>query len=162
MDYSSIKELISIINDSKLTTFEMELDGVVLKMKKGESSSQKKDEDLKETHHESKSKVEKKRSELKEESINSAIKIEDIEEKEEINGEMVNAPLVGTFYSSPGEGKDNFVKIGDNVKKGDVLCILEAMKIMNEIQSPRDGKIVKILVENEQMVEYGQPLFIIE
>lgn len=162
MDYSSIKELIGIINDSKLTTFEMEFDGMILKMKKGESSSENNGEDSIEKSCQSQSKERNKNDIKSKKKITSNEKIVEEMQEEEINGEMVKAPLVGTFYSSPGEGKDSFIKVGDQVKKGDVICILEAMKIMNEIQSPKDGKVVKILVENEQMVEYGQPLFIIE
>ena len=67
--------------------------------------------------------------------------------------------MVGTFYSSPSPDKGAFVKVGDNVKKGDVLCIVEAMKIMNEITSDVDGSVAEILVNNEDMVEYNQPLF---
>jgi acetyl-CoA carboxylase biotin carboxyl carrier protein len=153
MNYSSIKELISIINDSELTTFEMEFEGIVLKMKKGEIS------DLSDSNLTKK--ITKSSNTTK--NLEKVQEVEvDQDEQEEVSGEMIKAPLVGTFYSSAGTGKENFVKVGDTVKKGDVVCILEAMKIMNEIQSPKDGKIVKILAESEQMVEYGQPLFIIE
>ncbi len=70
--------------------------------------------------------------------------------------------MIGTFYRSAGEGKEAFVKVGDNVKKGDVLCIIEAMKLFNEIQSEVSGKIIKVMVDNAQAVEYDQPLFLIE
>ncbi len=73
----------------------------------------------------------------------------------------MKSPLVGTFYCAPSEGADPYVKVGDVVKKGQVLGIVEAMKLMNEIESEFDGEVVEILVENEQMVEYGQPLFVI-
>ena len=76
-------------------------------------------------------------------------------------GNMVESPLVGTFYSAPSPDADEFVKVGDTVKKGQVLGIIEAMKLMNEVESEYDGVVKAILVENEQMVEYGQPLFII-
>jgi len=72
---------------------------------------------------------------------------------------VVTSPIVGTFYESPGPSKPKFVEAGKVVRKGDVLCILEAMKLMNEIQSEVDGEIVEILVKNEEMVEYNQPLF---
>lgn len=74
-------------------------------------------------------------------------------------GVMVNAPIVGTFYASASPQKPAFVKTGDEVKAGDVLCIIEAMKVMNEITSKTDGVIAEILVKNEDMVEYNQPLF---
>lgn len=75
--------------------------------------------------------------------------------------EMVS-PLIGTFYSSPSPEMPPYVKVGDTVKKGQVLGIVEAMKLMNEIECEFDGTIEKILVENEQTVEYGQPLFLIK
>ena len=68
---------------------------------------------------------------------------------------------MGTFYSAPNPDSAAFVKVGDSVKKGQVLGIIEAMKLMNEVESEYDGVVEAILVENEQMVEYGQPLFII-
>lgn len=73
----------------------------------------------------------------------------------------VESPIVGTFYRKPGPDKDNFVSIGSVVKKGDTLCIVEAMKLMNEIEAPASGKIEKILLEDGQVVEYGEVLFLI-
>ena len=72
---------------------------------------------------------------------------------------LVKSPIVGTFYESPSPGSPAFVKIGDHVEAGQVLCIVEAMKLMNEIESDASGEIVKRLVQNGQPVEYGQPLF---
>jgi acetyl-CoA carboxylase biotin carboxyl carrier protein len=74
----------------------------------------------------------------------------------------VTSPIVGTFYRSPSPDADPYVEEGDKVKKGQVLCIVEAMKLMNEIESEVDGTIVKILAESTKPVEYGQPLFLIE
>ncbi len=74
----------------------------------------------------------------------------------------VTSPIVGTFYRSPSPDADAYVEEGDSVKKGQVLCIVEAMKLMNEIESEVDGRIVKILVENTKSVEYGQALFLID
>jgi acetyl-CoA carboxylase biotin carboxyl carrier protein len=74
---------------------------------------------------------------------------------------MVKSPIVGTFYESPAPGSLPFVKPGDQVAAGQVLCIIEAMKLMNEIESDASGEIVKLLVSNAQPVEYGQPLFAI-
>ena len=77
------------------------------------------------------------------------------------SGTCVKSPLVGTFYASAGPEEAPFVSVGDMVKKGQVLGIVEAMKLMNEIESEADGVVKAIYVENEQMVEYGQPLFLI-
>ncbi|MBI2418200.1 MAG: acetyl-CoA carboxylase biotin carboxyl carrier protein [Ignavibacteriales bacterium] len=74
----------------------------------------------------------------------------------------VRSPIVGTFYRSPTPDADPFVRIGDTVASGQVLCIIEAMKLMNEIESDISGKIVKILVDNGKPVEYNQPLFLVE
>lgn len=77
-------------------------------------------------------------------------------------GHVTKSPMVGTFYRSASPGSKSFVEIGDAVKEGDTLCIIEAMKILNEIEADKSGNIKRILAENGQAVEYGQPLFIIE
>jgi acetyl-CoA carboxylase biotin carboxyl carrier protein len=74
----------------------------------------------------------------------------------------IEAPMVGTFYRAPSPDAQPFVRDGDRVKKGQVVCIIEAMKLMNEIESKVAGRVVKVLVENSQPVEYGQPLFLLE
>jgi len=74
----------------------------------------------------------------------------------------IEAPMVGTFYRAPAPDAQPFVREGDRVKKGQVVCIVEAMKLMNEIESKVGGRVVKVLVENAQPVEYGQPLFLLE
>lgn len=76
-------------------------------------------------------------------------------------GDLVTAPLVGTFYASPAPDRPPFVAVGSRVAAGDVLCIIEAMKIMNPIEADRDGVVRAVLAENGQPVEYGQPLFVI-
>lgn len=75
------------------------------------------------------------------------------------NLHVIKSPFVGTFYASPSPGKPAYIKVGDKVKKGQPLCVLEAMKIMNEIDSDINGEVVEICVDNESLVEYGQPLF---
>lgn len=82
--------------------------------------------------------------------------------EEVIKGKVVTAPIVGTFYSKPSPEKPDFVKVGDRVKKGDVLFIIESMKLMNEIKSEFDGVVSKILVESGDGVEYNQPIIILE
>lgn len=79
----------------------------------------------------------------------------------EADGQVVKSPIVGTFYRAPNPDSDPFVNVGDQVEKGQTLCIVEAMKIMNEIESEFSGEVKKILVENSEAVEFEQPLFII-
>lgn len=82
--------------------------------------------------------------------------------KEEISGHVVRSPMVGTFYRSPSPGAKAFVEEGQSVKVGDTLCIIEAMKLLNQIEADKAGTIKAVLVENGQPVEYNQPLFVIE
>lgn len=82
--------------------------------------------------------------------------------EEKVSGHVVKSPMVGTFYRSASPGSASFVEIGQSVSNGQTLCIIEAMKILNQIEADKSGKIKQILVENGHPVEYGQPLFIIE
>lgn len=82
--------------------------------------------------------------------------------EEKISGHVVKSPMVGTFYRSASPGSASFVEVGQSVSAGQTLCIIEAMKILNQIESDKSGKIKQILVENAHPVEYGQPLFVIE
>jgi acetyl-CoA carboxylase biotin carboxyl carrier protein len=79
-----------------------------------------------------------------------------------IPGHVVKSPMVGTFYRSPSPGAKHFIEVGDTVKSGDTICIIEAMKLLNEIECDKDGVIKAILVENGQPVEYGEPLVVID
>jgi len=81
---------------------------------------------------------------------------------EEISGHVVRSPMVGTFYRAPSPGAKSFVEEGQSVKVGDTLCIIEAMKLLNQIEADKAGTIKAVLVENGQPVEYNQPLFVIE
>jgi len=83
-----------------------------------------------------------------------------VEAKEE--GTVVKSPIVGTFYGAPSPEDDDFIKVGDVISEGQVVCIIEAMKIMNEIESEVSGKVIKILAENAQPVEFDQPLFLVQ
>ena len=87
--------------------------------------------------------------------------LEDEEEDDDEKGHVVKSPMVGTFYRSASPGSDAFVEVGSTVKVGDTLCIVEAMKLLNEIETEYAGTIKAILVDNGQPVEYGEPLFIV-
>lgn len=167
MDFNAIKEMIKTMDDSKLGYLEVNWEGISIVMRKqGEidSSTQPRKND-------SKVEVEDQKNITKESTDTKVYKKEDKEEiieniKEEVkhaiedvNIKAVVSPIVGTFYASSSPDKPSYVSVGSKVKKGDTLCIIEAMKLMNEIQSEVDGEIVEVLVNNEQMVEYGQPMF---
>ena len=84
-----------------------------------------------------------------------------VDKKVAVNGKTIHSPLVGTFYAAPSEDAEPFVKVGDRVKKGQIIAIVEAMKLMNEIESEYDGVITEILVDNASGVEYGEALFVV-
>lgn len=89
----------------------------------------------------------------------SSVNLDDEDDLPE--GHVVKSPMVGTFYRSPSPGADSFVQIGSVVKKGETLCIIEAMKLLNEIESDADGTVKAILLDNGEPVEFGEPLFVI-
>ena len=84
------------------------------------------------------------------------------EADENANYITINSPMIGTFYRTPSPDQDAFVKVGDSIKPGDVLCIVEAMKLFNEIESEISGKIVKIIADDQTPIEYDQPLFLVD
>ena len=147
MEFEKMIELIKTVSDSNLTQFQIEEDGFKLSMK---------------TDKQSKVVVQKQESVPKEIQSVAIADAEPAEQKEikKANGNVVKSPLVGTFYSASSPDSAPFVKVGDTVKKGQVLGIVEAMKLMNEIESEFDGVVKEIQIENEQVVEYGQPLFV--
>ena len=86
----------------------------------------------------------------------------EVSKTEDSNHVIIKSPIIGTFYRKPSPDKTSFVEIGQNIAEGDVLCVIEAMKLFNEIESEVSGKIVKILVDDQSPVEFDQPLFIID
>ena len=140
MEYEKIKQLIDDMGNSKLTNIDIEFaDGTKISMKK---------EPIQE-----KVIINKK--------IEEVATSEEIKEKEitQTEGKIVKSPMVGTFYLKPSPTSNPYVEIGKEVKTGDTLCIIEAMKLMNEIESEFTGKIAEILVKDGSPVEYGTPLF---
>ena len=142
MEYEKIKQLMEDMGNSKLTSISIDFpDGTKISMQK------------------EKEVVKVSETVVKQESVVT----EQIQEVKKIEkqGDIVKSPMVGTFYSKPAPDQAPFVEVGKIVKKGDVLCIVEAMKLMNEIESEFDGEIKEILVKDGEAVEYGKPLFII-
>ena len=152
LDYNKIKELINEIDSSSIRVFELENDGFKLKLSKNDESKVKEISSREESEQEEINLQSTPKRELKEveDKINNSV---DIDLKE------VKSPLVGTFYSSSTPGGKPYVEIGSKVKKGDVLCIVEAMKIMNEVTSDFDGEIIEILRKDEDIVEFGMTIF---
>ncbi|MDU4882295.1 acetyl-CoA carboxylase biotin carboxyl carrier protein [uncultured Clostridium sp.] len=153
LDYNQIKELIKEIDSSSLRVFELENSDIKLKLSKNEENSLYKENIINTTSSESSTVFTKENKTLTEETL------VETEELIEENLNIVKSPLVGTYYSSSTPGGAPYVEIGSKVKKGDVLCIVEAMKIMNEITSEVDGEIVEALRTDEEIVEFGMELF---
>lgn len=161
MNINEVKELIELINNSELSYFEFKTEDYLLKMDKSLTRNVV-EEVREEIKHNIKGKDLNKANEIKDDIKTEENKIkseEKIDIIEDVEGIIVKAPMVGTFYSAPSPDSDNFIRLGDKVNKGDTLCIIEAMKLMNEIESDFNGKVVEILAEDGDMVEYGTPLF---
>lgn len=144
MDYNEIKKIIQDMGESKIDTLEIEFpDGLKIKMDKGknnvETSSQ--------------------NTQVIPVVSNEVVNNIKTETKQEEEYKIIKSPMVGTFYSKSSPKAEPFVKVGDKVKKGQVVCIVEAMKLMNEIEAEFDGEIVEVCKKDEDMVEYGTTLF---
>ena len=153
LDYNQIKELIKEIDSSSLRVFELENSDIKLKLSKNDEAYSYKENDSKTVNTEISNTFTNSLVPLKEETV---IEKEDVIEEDLT---IVKSPLVGTYYSSSTPGGVPYVEVGSKVKKGDVLCIIEAMKIMNEITSEVDGEIVEALRDDEEIVEFGMELF---
>jgi len=156
MDYKEIKKLMEDMGNSKLDSLEIEFpDGIKISM----SKSDKKEVIITNPMQSGESVIEASAPMTVPAVVNnSGTSLINVEKKEE-NFKIVKSPMVGTFYNSSAPDKEAFVKVGDKVSKGQVLCIVEAMKLMNEIESEFDGEIVEVCASNEDIVEYGMPLF---
>ena len=155
MEFENLLKLVNAVSDSKLTGFSYEENGVKIKLKKEQGKVQ----------VVSTGAISENAGSVSYAAVPQTVKVKEetksaeSESKNEVSGKVVVSPLVGTFYAAPAEDAEPFVKAGDTVKKGQTLAIVEAMKLMNEIESDYDGVIEEILVENGQPVEYNQPLF---
>ncbi|MDI9518168.1 MAG: acetyl-CoA carboxylase, biotin carboxyl carrier protein [Bacillota bacterium] len=138
MDINKIKEIIEMFEETKLQELTLELDDMKIGMKKSTG-------------------------EVIREVVAPVVQSTSVEtkEEEEVLGEWVKAPFIGTFYRAPSENSEPFIKVGKKVNEGDTLCILEAMKVMNEIKSPKSGTILEIKANNGSMVEFGEEMILI-
>lgn len=144
MENEDLKELIGLLKDTDITELQVEKEGIKIKIKREKFFG----------HLEMPHPVVVERKAAKEEPA--------IVPESESRLYTVSSPIVGTFYRAPAPDAAPFVETGARVKKGQVLCVIEAMKLMNEIESEVDGVISRILVENGHPVEYGEPLFLID
>lgn len=148
MEYEKIKQLMDDMGNSKLTSIDIDFpDGTKIRMKKETKPVVVPKNDTKDI-------------------VENYVVEEKVQEKEQSNetkkeddGNILKSPMVGTFYIKPSPTSEPYVEVGKDVKKGDTLCIIEAMKLMNEIESEYTGKVVEILVKDGEPVEYGTPLF---
>ena len=152
MDYKQIKKLMDDMGESKLDSLEIEFpDGIKISMTKNSTKNVE---------------VKTQSADIIPASAPMTVPVVQKEVEKSLvatpsaeDYKLVKSPMVGTFYNSSAPGKEPFVKVGDKVSKGQVLCIVEAMKLMNEIESEFDGEIVEVCVNNEEVVEYGTVLF---
>lgn len=143
MEYENIKQLIEEMGNSKLTAVDIEFpDGTKISMKKDKMQE----------------KIIQNIPTVENNTIKNQIK----ENKNEKKGNIIKSPMVGIFYLKPSPTAEPYIEIGKEVKKGDVLCIIEAMKLMNELESEYTGKVTEVLVKDGEAVEYGTPLLRIE
>lgn len=150
MEYKEIKQLMDDMGNSKLDTINIEFpDGTKISMAKNTKKELTIPTDI------SNQTISVETANAQVSSTTATVKKEEATEEYKI----VKSPMVGTFFESSSPNEESFVKVGDKVHKGQVLCIVEAMKLMNEIESEYDGEIVEICAKNEDMVEYGMPLF---
>ncbi len=144
MDIKDIKDLIITINNTDIEIVEIEKGDIRILISKGSSNKVKDSTIISSSHVEAEVNneiMESKENTLEDESLY-----------------IVKSPMVGTYYEAPGPGEESFVKVGSIVEKGQTLCIIEAMKLMNEIEAEVSGEVVEILVNNEDIVQFGQPL----
>jgi len=154
-----IREIIKLIDDSSINEFTYETDGTKVSMKK--SLNEKESSTIEQKPQPQKEEISTKENvDVEDETsvkVESTIKTN---EPKDIDYDYeIQSPMVGTFYSSPDPESDVYVNVGDSVNNETVVCIVEAMKLFNEIEAETTGEIVEILVENGELVEYGQPLF---
>lgn len=157
MTIDEIKELIRLVDQAQIAEFKYEDDAVRVSIKKSSAFSA------------GVAAITHMPPQLAQLPIDTAANVAEAEASEQdgkparpTNHKTVTAPMVGTFYRAPSPDAEPYIKVGDAVEVGQPLCIIEAMKLMNEIESEVAGRIVEILVENAQPIEYGQPLFIVE
>jgi len=149
VNIKEIKEMLNLMNENGLVELEIEKEGMRIRLKKLVSSSDS-----------NSGPIIMERQRISE--INRVDEVPAIPEKPASNSVEIKAPMVGTFYRAPAPESPPYVEVGQIVEPGQVICIIEAMKLMNEIKSEIKGKVVEVVVDNAEPVEFGQPLFFVE
>ena len=152
MNVKEIKELINLMNENGLLELEIEKDGMRIRLKKTSSGIESMSAPI----------IVERHSSIEAAAAQQAAASTTAAEKAQAKTVEIRAPMVGTFYRSPSPEAPPYAEIGQTIEVGQVICIIEAMKLMNEIKSEIKGKILEILVDNAEPVEFGQPLFLIE
>ena len=150
MNVKEIQDIINFIKKTDLDDVSIETENYKIRVKKNNTTITEKEEKKEETEQVSKSVV------LKEDSFEKS------EENKSSGNIIIKSPMIGTFYRSPNPESDPFIKKGETIKSGQTICIIEAMKLFNEIESEISGKVVKIIANDSSPVEFDQPLFEIE
>lgn len=163
MEYNHLLELIKTVSESNLTNFHYEEGNVKIHMSSGDVVMMDPGFAVKENVPAA-ANVQVSEVTASAEVAVTTVEADSVAPKASVsaNAKTINSPLVGTFYAAPSEDAQAFVKVGDRVKKGQIVAIVEAMKLMNEIESEYDGVITEILVDNATGVEYGEALFVVE
>lgn len=149
MNVKEIREMINLMNENNLSELEIEKDGQRIKLKRGAPQAQE--------AAAAPIFIEREKYPLPEPAL-----AQEAKKESQANRIEIKAPMVGTFYRAPSPEAPPFVQLNQDIEPGQVICIIEAMKLMNEIKSEVKGKILEILVDNAEPVEFGQPLFLIE
>lgn len=159
-----IRELIKLVGQSSIDEFVYEHEGSKIKMKKNAQAAVNVVQAVQQPVVEEVQKV----IVPEVQPVSKAVAVETVSEPQKVeevdtsNLQKVTSPMVGTFYASPSPDQDAYVKAGSKVTQDSIVCIVEAMKLFNEIEAEVDGEIVEVLVKNGQLVEYGQPLFLVK
>lgn len=151
MEMDQIIRLVQEVSNSNLSSFKYEEDNFTIELTKNKNVNQEAYQSLEEL----------KKADLTKED--SSTGVDNLDKEDEDNDKFtIKSPIVGTFYASSSEDGDPYIQVGDRIKKGQIIAIVEAMKIMNEIESTVDGVVEEILVENQDIVEYGQALVLVK
>lgn len=159
MDLNYLKKVIKIFDESALAEIKIEEEGLKIKLSKSTSVGFANAPQI--VNIDSAKQAFEANPEPKEQ-VTSSTPAESKKDEDTLVGHVIKSPIVGTFYRASSPDSEPFVEVGGRITKGSALCIIEAMKLMNEIESDITGTVTKILVENGQAVEYGQPLFVIK